>query len=55
MTTERDLIRKFRNEDNYARYYVCHAPFRVGMGAWSWGVKPKTIFKIDEKRLLVDL
>ena len=29
------------------KYYVCTTPFRVGMGAWSWRVKPNDIFKID--------
>lgn len=48
MSVERSLLRKFTSEASYDSYYVCHTPFRVGMGAWSWSVKVNTIFKIDQ-------
>ena len=48
MSIEKDLIKKFMNEGSSNKYYVCRRPFNVGMGAWIWTVKPKTIFKIDK-------
>lgn len=52
MSEERNLIRKFtdgsaKNEASMEEYYVCHTPFRVGMGAWSWRVKVNDVYKID--------
>ena len=47
MTRLNKVLTKLQNSATQDTYYVCHTPFSARSGgAWSWSVKPNTIFKI---------